>query len=111
MLAVLLKVVLHERAGSLAAARGVAAVVRREAEKARKEAEAKAAAEHKANNTNVTANNNTTTSTNKAAAKPKSYLNLNAKDIALNTSFEKNKGILPWPVDNGVVTIPFGTGS
>jgi septal ring factor EnvC (AmiA/AmiB activator) len=24
-------------------------------------------------------------------------------------SFERNRGSLPWPVDNGVVSIPFGT--
>lgn len=38
----------------------------------------------------------------------KSYLDLNEKDVALNTGFQNNRGKLPWPVDNGVVSIPFG---
>ena len=42
-------------------------------------------------------------------SKPDSYLNLNAKDIALNKGFEENKGRLPWPVDNGLVSIHYGT--
>lgn len=46
----------------------------------------------------------------KTVSKPvKSYLDLNAKDVALNTGFQNNRGKLPWPVDNGVVSIPFGT--
>jgi septal ring factor EnvC (AmiA/AmiB activator) len=46
----------------------------------------------------------------KVAVKPagKSYLDLNEKDVALNASFASNRGRLPWPVDNGVVSIPFG---
>lgn len=73
----------------------IAAVVRRAVEAAKKEA----------------ANNKTTSSVsagNKTTSKPRSYLDLNKKDVALNASFEKNKGILPWPVDNGVVSIPYG---
>lgn len=41
--------------------------------------------------------------------KPESYLDLNAKDVALNSSFQANRALLPWPVDNGVVTFTFGT--
>lgn len=40
--------------------------------------------------------------------KPTAYFNLNEGERKLATSFETNKGGLPWPVDNGVVTIPFG---
>ncbi|MES1216141.1 MAG: peptidoglycan DD-metalloendopeptidase family protein [Bacteroidota bacterium] len=90
----------------------ILAIVRREI----KEAEARAAAEAKKNAatnlvTNpVTNNANTEPVTRTAAAKkPLSYLNLNAKDVALNSSFESNRGRLPWPVDNGVVTYHFGT--
>lgn len=43
-----------------------------------------------------------------APRKVESYLNLNEKDVALNTGFQNNRGRLPWPVDNGVVSIPFG---
>jgi len=36
------------------------------------------------------------------------YINLNAADEALNADFEKNKGKLPWPVDNGFTKLKFG---
>jgi septal ring factor EnvC (AmiA/AmiB activator) len=85
------------------------AIVRREVERARREAADRAAAEKKANPSNPTTSTTTTTSPAKKSGKPPSYLDLNAKDVALNASFEKNRGGLPWPVDNGIVTIPFGT--
>ena len=81
----------------------IGAIVRREIETARKEAEAKAKASGTTPGTTPGSVGKTT-----PTSKPKSYLDLNAKDVALNTSFEKNRGKLPWPVDNGVVTIPFG---
>jgi murein DD-endopeptidase MepM/ murein hydrolase activator NlpD len=34
---------------------------------------------------------------------------LNAKEVALSSGFANNKGKLPWPVDDGFVSIPFGT--
>jgi septal ring factor EnvC (AmiA/AmiB activator) len=83
----------------------IAAVVRREIEAARKEAEARARAKAASGTTTSVAGTGAKTST----AKPKSYLDLNEKDIALNSSFEKNRGRLPWPVDNGFVSIPFGS--
>jgi murein hydrolase activator len=43
------------------------------------------------------------------AKKTESYLDLNSKDVALNSSFQANKARLPWPVDNGIVTMHFGT--
>ena len=33
---------------------------------------------------------------------------LNAENTALNTSFEKNRGTLPWPVDKGYVLMHYG---
>ena len=88
----------------------IAAIVRREIEAAKKEAAARAEAERKKNAANnTTANTNVATTPAKPAEKPKSYLDLNASDVKLNASFEKNKASLPWPVDNGLVTIPFGT--
>ena len=82
----------------------IAAVIKREMDAARKEAEAKAKA-----NAPVTTTTSPTTTT-KPSSKPKSFVeNLNAKDIALAADFEKNRGKLFWPVDNGVVTIPFGS--
>jgi septal ring factor EnvC (AmiA/AmiB activator) len=48
------------------------------------------------------------TKRNEPATKPTSYLDLNAADIKLNSEFQANKARLPWPVDNGVVTLRFG---
>src|SRR5689334_8752767 len=86
----------------------ILAIVRREAKKAEEEAKAKAArAKENVTSTDVSSAN-TNTRTAAPAAKPKSYLDLNAEDVKLNASFESNKGKLPWPVDNGVVSIHFG---
>ena len=85
----------------------ILAIVRREAKKAEEEAKAKAKARETVTTTDVgAANTNTRTTT--ATTKPKSYLDLNAEDVKLNASFESNRGKLPWPVDNGVVSIHFG---
>jgi len=85
----------------------ILAIVRREAKKAEEEAKAKAKAKESTTTTDVSAaNTNTRTAT--PTAKPKSYLDLHAEDVKLNASFESNRGKLPWPVDNGVVSIHFG---
>ena len=39
---------------------------------------------------------------------PPENISLNNESIALNNSFERNKGSLPWPVDNGAVLNHFG---
>jgi murein hydrolase activator len=83
----------------------IAAVVRREIEIARRDAEARAKANAAAANPTTSV---TTSGTKKTTSRPESYLNLNAKDIELNADFAKNRGKLPWPVDNGTVTIPYG---
>lgn len=44
----------------------------------------------------------------KATARSESVL-LNAENIALNASFEKNRGTLPWPIDRGVVLMHYGS--
>lgn len=110
----------------------ITAIVRREIEAAKKAAEAQAKAEAdakkraddiaKKNAPPVTSNpttsdpaptNTNTTSTtskrNEPTKKPDSYLDFNAKDVALNNKFELNKAKLPWPVDNGIVTMRFGS--
>jgi murein hydrolase activator len=46
---------------------------------------------------------------NEPAKKPDSYLDFTAKDVALNSSFATNRAKLPWPVDNGIVTLRFGS--
>jgi septal ring factor EnvC (AmiA/AmiB activator) len=104
----------------------IASIIRREIEEARKKARAEAEAEAKANaskktatpsttspsNTNPdnsSANNSSVTRRPAAETKPmKSALDYTAKDVALNSSFEKNKRKLPWPVDKGFVGISFG---
>lgn len=106
----------------------ITAIVRREIEAAKKEAEAKAKADADAKkkadeiarknkpvetpSTNKPVTNPTVATTPKrdeVAKKPDSYLNFNATDIALNNKFELNRAKLPWPVDNGIVTLHFGT--
>jgi len=85
----------------------ILAIVRREAKKAEEEAKAKAKAKETVATTdanNANANTRATTPT----ARPRSYLDFNAEDVKLNASFESNRGKLPWPVDNGIVSIHFG---
>jgi len=89
----------------------IAAVIRREIEAAKKEEAARLAAARKKEADE--AKNNPAVSTSaaprKAApAKKESYLVLNEGQRTLAASFERNRGSLPWPVDNGVVSIPFG---
>lgn len=93
------------------------AIVKREIDEARKAA-AKKLEDDKKNNpvtttTNPTTTNptttNPTTTRNKpvTTSKPNVIFNSDA-DIKLSTGFEGNKGRLPWPVDNGFVSIHFG---
>ena len=98
----------------------ITAIVRREIESAKAKAKAEADAIRKAdelarknvtplpgtNATEVTAE--VTAKRKEIAKKPDSYLNFNATDIALNNKFELNRAKLPWPVDNGVLTLRFG---
>ncbi len=66
---------------------------------------------------NATSNpNNVSTPSKNAAITPKNTepfkippsVLLNADNIALNNSFEKNRGSLPWPVDKGVTIMHYG---
>lgn len=96
----------------------IAAIVRREIAEAKKLA---AAEEKKRRDAEAAANKNNTATTTpktptttgsappKKAAAPESYLTLNEGERKLAASFVNNKGGLPWPVDNGVVSIPYGT--
>lgn len=105
----------------------ITAIVRREIEaakakaKAEADARAKKEAEERKKNEVITAAPDKTTDKpvsgpvspttpkrNEPAKKPESYLDLNAKDVALNSSFQANKARLPWPVDNGIVSLRFG---
>ncbi|HEY0432899.1 MAG TPA: peptidoglycan DD-metalloendopeptidase family protein [Chitinophagaceae bacterium] len=88
----------------------ILAIVRREAKKAEDEArlKAKANASNSVVSNPSSGNTGTTSKPDATTARPKSYLDLNAEDVKLNASFESNKGRLPWPVDNGIVSIHFG---
>ena len=107
----------------------IVAIVKRDIKAAEDKAKAEAEAKRKANEIANKTNAVTTTATKPdnpekkvttiaepkvvkktvPEVKPDSYLNLNAKDVALNSSFQANRALLPWPVDNGVVTFGFGT--
>lgn len=104
----------------------IASAIKKAQEAARKEAIAKADAEERkrkerekaevkaAPKENTSTNSGSTTA---AVTKPKvtapakkegTSVLLNAENIALNNSFEKNRGTLPWPVDNGYVLMHYG---
>lgn len=104
----------------------IASAIKKAQEAARREALAKAEAEEKKRkdaerntakaNTPKENTGSTTTSTTKyvapkkapAPAKTAESVLLNAENIALNNSFEKNRGTLPWPVDKGYVMMHYG---
>jgi murein hydrolase activator len=92
------------------------AIVRREIEASRLEAKKRADEEAKKNalinpvtnpTTNPGAITTPTTKIKTPAVKPTVIFNSDA-DIKLNAGFEGNRGRLPWPVDNGFVSIRFG---
>ena len=86
----------------------ISAIVRREIAKATEEAKRKAAEEKKNDVTTTNPTNPRTIIERPVSNRPASYLDLNASDVKLNGQFEQNKGRLPWPVDNGFVSIHFG---
>lgn len=103
----------------------IAAIIKREIDAATAKAKAEAEAKRKADE--AAAKKETTAGTRPAkesgtagtapvtprtvtpASRPSSYLELNDKDVALGSSFAANRGKLPWPVDNGIVSIHFGS--
>jgi murein hydrolase activator len=95
----------------------IAAVIRRDIERARREEEARLKREEeearaRARSSATPGSATTAPSTATPARKPSSsFLTLNEGQRTLAASFERNRGNLPWPVDNGVVSIPFGTSS
>ncbi len=103
----------------------IASAIKKAQEAARREAIAKADADERKRkdrekadvSTSSSKENTSTASTTKSVAKPKAAVPakkvgtsvlLNAENIALNNSFEKNRGTLPWPVDNGYVLMHWG---
>ncbi len=102
----------------------IASAIKKAQEAARREAIAKADEEErkrkdreKAEVKVTTKENTATTGNTKSVATPRApapakkagtSVLLNAENIALNNSFEKNRGTLPWPVDNGYVLMHYG---
>lgn len=101
----------------------ITAAIKKAQEEARKQALAKAAADErkrkeaeKATAKNSASDNPSSSNPTKSVApsKPKpapvktESVLLNAENIALNNSFEKNRGSLPWPVDKGYVLMHYG---
>lgn len=88
----------------------IAAMIRREIEAAKKEAERREAERHAAEAAAAKANPTAPKTSPKAPPKPKteSVLIFNEGERALAATFERNKGNLPWPVDQGSVKIPYG---
>lgn len=99
----------------------IAAAIKKAQEAARKAAIAKAADEERKrkeaivnnssgdNTPNTSTKSISTPSRTKVPAKNSESVLLNAGNIALNTSFEKNRGTLPWPVDRGVILMHYGS--
>ena len=88
------------------------AIVRREIEASKKKAAEEAKKNEAANPVTNPTSNPATTITNPTriktvTAKPTVVFNTEA-DLKLNAGFEGNRGRLPWPVDNGYVSIHFG---
>jgi septal ring factor EnvC (AmiA/AmiB activator) len=84
----------------------IAAIVRREIESEQRAERDRLAALKK---NDAATNAGTAPVTKPAAPKRKEeYLTLNEGQKAMAAKFEQNKGGLPWPVDNGYVSIPFG---
>ncbi len=99
----------------------IAAAIKKAQDDAKKAALAKAADDaKKAREANAKNNASSGTSTNTksvasgtkttaAAPKKQESVLLNSENLALNTSFEKNRGGLPWPVDKGYVLMHYGS--
>ncbi len=100
----------------------IASAIKRAQEAARKEAIARAAEEErkrKAAEKELAKNTSpetprTSTNTKSIAVKPtatkktpESVL-LNSENLALNASFERNRGSLPWPLDRGIILMHYG---
>ena len=93
----------------------IAAVIKRIAKEndiARKKAEAAEAEANKRNNTTITPavvdKPGTTVIKPTTVKTNNNSIELNSGDIKLSGEFQTNKGKLPWPVDNGYVSIHFG---
>jgi septal ring factor EnvC (AmiA/AmiB activator) len=94
------------------AARKAALAKAAEEERKRKEAERELAKNNSSGNEATNPNSNTksvsTVPKTRVPAKNTESVLLNAGNTALNASFEKNRGSLPWPIDRGVILMHYG---
>ncbi|HZH95372.1 MAG TPA: hypothetical protein VEY06_05780, partial [Flavisolibacter sp.] len=91
----------------------ITAIIRREIEARRKEEAAEELRRRREADAlakaNAPAGSVTTAKPTTAKKSTGTSIPLNAKEVALSSGFANNKGKLPWPVDDGFVSIPFGT--
>jgi len=88
----------------------ISAIIRREIEARRKAEEAERLRRKIEEDALVKANPSSGAAPAKTKATTKKVaVPLNAKEVALSSSFSNNKGKLPWPVGDGYVSIPYGT--
>lgn len=116
------KIIAAKRKQASALEAAIKAVVRREIEMAKREAErrAKEEKERKAREekeklvkekdvkSKTGAEEKPVVKKEVPEKKQESYLEYNKEDLELGNNFESNRGRLPFPVDNGYVSIPFG---
>lgn len=89
--------------------REIASAIRREIEEAQRKAEAEAREAARLAAAKAKAENRPAPVERKAVAKTSSgYLNATPEAARLSNDFLGNKGRLPWPVANGIITTPFG---
>ncbi|MEO6406548.1 MAG: peptidoglycan DD-metalloendopeptidase family protein [Ferruginibacter sp.] len=79
-----------------------------EDERRRKDAVKETSKPNNATGNPATANTRSIAKTSAPVKKMESVL-LNADNLALNNSFEKNRGSLPWPVDKGYILMHYGS--
>lgn len=93
--------------------RAIAAAIKKARDDANKAAMKKARDDEAArlaaaNNATVKPEKTTTPARTSEPVKVPESILLNAGNIALNESFKKNKGLLPWPVDKGITILKYG---
>jgi septal ring factor EnvC (AmiA/AmiB activator) len=84
-------------------------LAREKAAEEERKAKAAAAAKAKTEGAVAKAESPGAASSPEAAAPKKSVFEATPEGEIISDNFEKNKGKLPWPVDNGAIKIPFGT--
>jgi septal ring factor EnvC (AmiA/AmiB activator) len=96
--------------------KAIAAAIKKARDDANKAAMKKAKEDEAARLAAVKNNTAVKTNTEKATTPPRTTepvkvpesILLNSGNIALNESFKKNKGLLPWPVDKGIPILHYG---